>query len=74
VGAERSADRWWLPEVLRLRAAVEPGDGAASLLRRAVDLAAEQGSVILEARCRAALAEMGAGTNAGPNAGRTPRP
>jgi DNA-binding SARP family transcriptional activator len=80
VGAERSGDRWWLPEVLRLRAGVEPGEGGASLLRRAVDLAAEQGSVILEARCRAALAETAAGpngTNAGQieaNAGRTPRP
>ncbi|HEX2805640.1 MAG TPA: hypothetical protein VHN80_05685, partial [Kineosporiaceae bacterium] len=48
-------DRWWLPEVLRRRAALEPGPEGVERLRRAVDIAAEQHSLTLEARCRADL-------------------
>lgn len=58
VGAEHNADRWWLPEVLRMRAGLEPPQRSAALLRRAAALAAQQGSVALEQRCRAALAEQ----------------
>ncbi|NMH97926.1 ATP-binding protein [Pseudonocardia acidicola] len=56
--AEQRGDRWWLPEVLRLRAGLEPG-AAVDMLRRAADLAVEQRSRALEARCRADLAGSG---------------
>ncbi|MEV6880062.1 AAA family ATPase [Amycolatopsis sp. NPDC051128] len=47
-------DRWWLPEVLRLRAAHDADPGPR--LRAAAELARAQGSVTLLRRCEAALA------------------
>ena len=63
-------DRWWLPEVLRLRAAVDRGPSAVDLLQRALDEAAGQSSHMLERRCRADLAAL-AGVRTPP--GREPR-
>jgi DNA-binding SARP family transcriptional activator/tetratricopeptide (TPR) repeat protein len=56
VAAEQRNDRWWQPEVLRLRAGLEHGPGAADLLRRGSALAAEQSSRVLESRCLSDLA------------------
>jgi predicted ATPase len=55
VDAQQRHERWWLPEVLRCRAAVEKGPAANTLLLRACELASEQGSRALESRCRADL-------------------
>ena len=53
-------DLWWLPEVLRMRAAFEPGKKAMlGRLREAADLAAAHGSVALLRRCEADLAAAG---------------
>ena len=54
--ATHNADVWWLPEVLRARAALSPTKRAVVDLERAVALAAEQESLALLARCRADLA------------------
>ncbi|MEO7753098.1 MAG: AAA family ATPase [Terracoccus sp.] len=48
-------DRWWLPEVLRARAALSPGSGSAVRLHHAMALARSQSSVTLLERCRADL-------------------
>ncbi len=48
-------DRWWLPEVLRARAALDPTPRAVRGLERAIDLARSQSSVSLLNRCRADL-------------------
>ncbi|MEO6791892.1 MAG: AAA family ATPase [Ornithinibacter sp.] len=50
-------DRWWLPEVLRARAALDPTPRAIQGLERAVELARSQSSVSLLNRCRADLDE-----------------
>ncbi|MER5436326.1 AAA family ATPase [Streptomyces sp. NPDC002588] len=57
IGAEQRDDLWWLPEVLRLRARLEPGPDAVSILERAADIAARQQSRVLESRCRRDLAD-----------------
>jgi DNA-binding SARP family transcriptional activator len=49
-------DVWWLPEVMRQRAALDPGESAAARLRAAADLAAAHGSVALLQRCEKDLA------------------
>ncbi|MEO6879682.1 MAG: hypothetical protein ABI181_01880 [Mycobacteriaceae bacterium] len=46
-------DQWWLPEVLRARAALDPGRGQNQRLERAAELAQSQSSTTLLARCRA---------------------
>ena len=46
-------DVWWLPEVLRAWAALQPAALAAGTLARAAEVAAGQSSVRLLARCRA---------------------
>ncbi|HLN15658.1 MAG TPA: AAA family ATPase [Acidimicrobiales bacterium] len=51
--AEQRDDQWWLPEVLRLRAAISSGPAAGGLLDRALDLARAHGSRTIEARCLA---------------------
>ncbi len=45
-------DRWWLPELLRQRAALVDGPESAATLREALEVAEEQGSVTLAERCR----------------------
>ena len=53
VSARVRADRWWLPEVMRLRAVrFLPADEAAPELDAALAMAQEQGSVTLAERCR----------------------
>ncbi|OXM62481.1 ATP-binding protein [Amycolatopsis vastitatis] len=54
---EARDDRWWLPEVLRLRAAHDADPGPR--LRAAAELARAQGSVALLRRCEADLAGSG---------------
>ena len=44
-------DLWWLPEVMRMRAAYDEGQAALSRLRSAAELASAQGSVALLRRC-----------------------
>jgi DNA-binding SARP family transcriptional activator/tetratricopeptide (TPR) repeat protein len=51
VDAQQRHERWWLPEVLRCRAAFEEGPAADTLIRRACELAREHGSQALESRC-----------------------
>ena len=58
VDAQQRNERWWLPEVLRCRAALEEGPAADSLLRRACGVAREQGSQALKSRCLADLPTM----------------
>jgi hypothetical protein len=60
--ARRRDDVWWLPEVLRMRAAYDDGDGAVSRLREAARLAADHGSVPLLRRCERDLAARGVGS------------
>ncbi|MEO9119633.1 MAG: AAA family ATPase, partial [Solirubrobacteraceae bacterium] len=48
-------DRWWLSEVLRARAALEPASRAVRRLAQAVALAESQSNVPLLNRCRADL-------------------
>jgi DNA-binding SARP family transcriptional activator/tetratricopeptide (TPR) repeat protein len=54
-------DVWWLPEVMRMRAACDDAESALSRLRSAAQLAAAQGSVALLRRCQRDLAARGAG-------------
>jgi DNA-binding SARP family transcriptional activator/tetratricopeptide (TPR) repeat protein len=50
-------DRWWLPELYRLAARRAPGPAGTELLRRALDLAWQQGSRVLATRAAGDLAE-----------------
>jgi DNA-binding SARP family transcriptional activator/tetratricopeptide (TPR) repeat protein len=52
-------DRWWMPEVLRMRAAHDPVETARARLQAAVAEAAAQGSVALLRRCERDLRECG---------------
>jgi predicted ATPase len=54
-------DVWWLPEVMRMRAACDDAESALSRLRSAAQLAADQGSVALLRRCERDLAARGSG-------------
>ena len=58
-GRARS-DVWWVPEVMRMRAAYDPAGSAVARLRSAAGMAAAHGSAALFARCEADLAELGA--------------
>ncbi len=49
-------DRWWLPEVMRMRAAYDDDDAAISRLRAAAQMASAQGSTALLRRCEHDLA------------------
>ncbi|GHF08008.1 SARP family transcriptional regulator [Amycolatopsis deserti] len=51
VAGQARDDVWWLPEVMRKRAALDAEDTAISRLRSAVRLAQAQGSVALVRRC-----------------------
>ena len=52
-------DLWWLPEVMRMRAAHDDGEAASPRLRSAAQMAAAHGSVALLRRCERDLAERG---------------
>ena len=52
-------DRWWLPEVIRLRAVSKPRGVADELLRRAYAMAKDQSTPVLAERCRADLLARG---------------
>src|SRR5699024_10884863 len=56
-------DRWWLPEVMRMRAAYDPPSAAVERIQAAAAEAAEQGSIALVDRCENDLA---ARANPGP--------
>jgi DNA-binding SARP family transcriptional activator/tetratricopeptide (TPR) repeat protein len=53
-------DLWWLPEVMRMRAAHDDPDAAVARLRSAARLAAAHGSAALLRRCERDLAARGA--------------
>jgi hypothetical protein len=57
-GKERD-DLWWLPEVMRLRAAYDEQEAAISRLRSAAAMASAHGSVALLRRCEHDLAARG---------------
>ncbi len=59
VAARAHNDVWWLPEVMRMRAAREPEQAAISRLRSAAQMAADHGSLALLRRCERDLAERG---------------
>ncbi len=52
-------DLWWLPEVMRMRAAYDEPEAAAARLRAAVRLAQQHGSIALLRRCEQDLAVRG---------------
>jgi ATP/maltotriose-dependent transcriptional regulator MalT len=52
-------DMWWLPEVMRMRAAYDDKEPARSRLCSAVELASQHGSVALLRRCRRDLEKRG---------------
>jgi hypothetical protein len=52
-------DLWWLPEVMRMRAAYDDEAAAIARLRAAARLASDQGSVTLLRRCERDLAKRG---------------
>jgi hypothetical protein len=53
-------DVWWLPEVMRMRAAYDDEQAAAGRLRAAAELASAHGSVALLRRCEKDLLTRGA--------------
>ncbi len=64
-------DVWWLPEVMRQRAALDQGEAAAARLREAAELAAAHGSIALLRRCEQDLAAV-PGTGSLPGTGTMP--
>jgi hypothetical protein len=60
VAARARDDLWWLPEVMRMRAAYDQGKAATARLRDAAQLAAAQGSAALLRRCERDLAQRDA--------------
>jgi DNA-binding SARP family transcriptional activator/tetratricopeptide (TPR) repeat protein len=59
VAARANDDLWWLPEVMRLRAAHDDEEAAVARLRSAAGLASEHGSVALLRRCERDLCALG---------------
>jgi class 3 adenylate cyclase len=57
--AKEHDDLWWLPEVMRMRAAYDEEQAAVSRLRSAAQLASAQGSMALLRRCEHDLAGHG---------------
>ncbi len=57
VVATQNSDVWWLPEVLRVRAGLQPASRARQDLERALALATEHGSPVLQLRARRALGD-----------------
>ena len=59
IAARDRDDLWWLPEVMRMRAAYDEEQAAISRLRSAAQTASAQGSVALLRRCEHDLAGRG---------------
>jgi DNA-binding SARP family transcriptional activator/tetratricopeptide (TPR) repeat protein len=59
VAARANDDLWWLPEVMRMRAAYHDEQSAVSRLRSAAKTASAQGSIALLRRCNDDLAGRG---------------
>ncbi len=59
IGGRERDDLWWLPEVMRLRAAYDGEEGAISRLRSAAEMASAHGSVGLLRRCEHDLVRRG---------------
>ncbi|MBA2553970.1 MAG: AAA family ATPase [Geodermatophilaceae bacterium] len=62
VSASVRRDLWWMPEVMRMRAAYDDPPTAASRLRSAADMARAHGSVALLRRCERDLEGRGVRT------------
>jgi hypothetical protein len=60
--AQERDDVWWLPEVMRMRAAYDDGQAAPSRLRAAARMASDHGSVALLRRCEHDLGQRDAGS------------
>jgi DNA-binding SARP family transcriptional activator len=64
-------DRWWLPEVMRMRARYDPPERAVARLSAAAELASSHGSIALVRRCQDELRARGAASSDdGPTAAR----
>jgi hypothetical protein len=59
VAAQAHEDLWWLPEVMRLRAAHDGKEEAIARLRAAAGLASAHGSLALLRRCERDLDALG---------------
>jgi DNA-binding SARP family transcriptional activator len=59
VAAHTHDDRWWQPEVMRMRAVYDDGAAAISRLKSAAQMASAHGSTALLRRCEHDLAERG---------------
>ena len=59
VAGQARDDVWWLPEVMRMRAAYDDEEAAVSRLRSAAQMASAHGSVALLRRCEHDLAGRG---------------
>jgi hypothetical protein len=59
IAARARDDLWWLPEVMRMRAAYDEEPSAISRLRSAAQTALAQGSIALLRRCEHDLARRG---------------
>ena len=59
VAGQSHDDVWWLPEVMRMRAAYDEEEVAISRLRSAAQMASAHGSVALLRRCEHDLARRG---------------
>jgi hypothetical protein len=59
VAAQAHDDLWWLPEVMRMRAAYDEDEAAAARLRSAAELASAHGSAALLRRCEHDLRARG---------------
>jgi DNA-binding SARP family transcriptional activator len=59
VAAQAHDDLWWLPEVMRMRAAHDDREPAISRLRSAAQMASSHGSIALLRRCERDLAARG---------------
>ena len=59
IEARAHDDLWWLPEVMRMRAAYDEEQSAISRLRSAAQTASAQGSIALLRRCEHDLARRG---------------
>ncbi len=57
--AHANDDMWWLPEVMRMRAAYDEGEAATARLRAAAELASAHGSIALLRRCERDLRQRG---------------